>query len=51
MPFRLTGAPTCFNDMTACELGDLKDELFQLFVDDSGMASDEFNQHLARPNM
>jgi hypothetical protein len=46
MPFRLTGAPTCFNDMTARELGDLKDKLFQLFVDDSGMAGDEFNQHI-----
>ena len=46
MPFGLTGAPTCFNDMTAHELGDLKDKLFQLFVDDGGMASDEFNQHI-----
>ena len=46
MPFGLTGAPTCFNDMTAREMGDLKDKLFQLFVNDSGMASDEFNQHI-----
>jgi hypothetical protein len=46
MPFGLTGAPTCFNDMTARELGDLKDKLFQLFVDDGGMAGDEFNQHI-----
>ena len=47
MPFGLTGAPTCFNDMTARELGDLKDTLFQLFVDDGGMAGDEFTQHIA----
>ena len=47
MPFGLTGAPTCFNDMTARELGDLKDILFQLFVDDGGMAGEEFNQHIA----
>lgn len=40
MPFGLTGAPTCFNDMTARELGDLKDNLFQLFIDDGGMAGD-----------
>jgi hypothetical protein len=47
MPFGLTGAPTCFNDMTACELGDLKDILFQLFVDDGGMGGEEFNQHIS----
>jgi hypothetical protein len=47
MPFGLTGVPTCFNDMTACELGDLKDKLFQLFVDDGGMASEEFITHIA----
>ena len=47
MPFGLAGAPTCFNDMTACELGDLKDTLFQLFVDDGGLAGDEFTQHIA----
>src|SRR5882762_6664363 len=46
MPFGLTGAPTCFNDMIARKLGDLKDKLFQLFVDDGGMAGDEFNQHI-----
>ena len=55
MPFGLTGAPTSFNDMTARKLGDLKDTLFQLFVDDGGMAGDEFNQqnrhyHQAKPN-
>lgn len=46
MPFRLMGAPTCFNNMTACKLGDLKDNLFQLFIDDGGMASDDFSQHI-----
>ena len=33
--------------MTACELGDLKDKLFQLFIDDGGMPGEEFNQHIA----
>ena len=47
MPFGLMGAWTCFNDMTACELGDSKDKLFQLFVDDGGMAGDEFTTHIA----
>ena len=46
MPFGLTGAPTCFNDMTAHKLGDLKDNLFQLFVYDGGMAGEEFDQHI-----
>jgi hypothetical protein len=47
MPFGLMGAPTCFNEMTARGLGDLKDKLFQLFVDDGGMPGEEFNQHIA----
>jgi hypothetical protein len=46
MPFGLMGTPTCFNDMTARELGDLKDNLFQLFVDNGGMAGEEFSQHM-----
>ena len=46
MPFGLTGALMCFNNMTARELGDLKDKLFQLFVDDGGMAGDEFTTHI-----
>ena len=46
MPFSLTGVPTCFNDITAHEIGDLKDSLFQLFVNDSGMAGEEFEQHI-----
>jgi hypothetical protein len=33
--------------MTAHELGDLKDKLFQLFVDNSGMAGEEFTTHIA----
>ena len=32
--------------MTAHELGDLKDSLFQLFVDNGGMAGEEFEQHI-----
>ena len=41
MPFRLMGALTCFNGMTVCKLGDFK--LFQLFIDDGGMTSDDFS--------
>ena len=32
--------------MMAHKLADLKDKLFQLFVDDSGMASNKFSQHI-----
>lgn len=46
MLFGLTDAPTCFNDMTAHKLGDLKDNLFQLFVYDGGMAGEEFDKHI-----
>jgi len=47
MPFGLTGAPTCFNEMTAHGLGDLKDKLFQLFINDGSMPGEDFNQHIA----
>lgn len=42
MPFGLTGAPSTFAEMTARTLGDLVGMLFELFVDDGGMAGDDF---------
>jgi hypothetical protein len=42
MPFGLTGAPSTFGGMTAVALGDLIGILFELFVDDGGMAGDIF---------
>jgi len=47
MPFGLTGAPSSFGEMTAKALGDLIGTLFELFVDDGGMAGDDFNTMLA----
>jgi hypothetical protein len=47
MPFGLTGAPSTFAEMTAKALGDLIGTLFKLFVDDGGMARDEFDATLA----
>lgn len=46
MPFGLTGAPSTFAQMTARALGDLIGILFELFVDDGGMAGDNFNTML-----
>ena len=42
MPFGLTGAPSTFAEMTATALGDLTGTLIELFVDDGGMAGDNF---------
>ena len=42
MPFGLTGAPSSFGEMTAKALGDLIGTLCELFVDDGGMAGDDF---------
>jgi hypothetical protein len=47
MPFGLTGAPSTFGGMTARALGDLTGILFELFVDDGGMAGDNFETMLA----
>jgi RNase H-like domain found in reverse transcriptase/Reverse transcriptase (RNA-dependent DNA polymerase) len=46
MPFGLTGAPSTFAEMTAQALGDLVGILFELFVDDGGMAGDDFTETL-----
>jgi hypothetical protein len=46
MPFGLTGAPSTFANMTADALGDLVGILFELFVDDGGMAGDDFETML-----
>ena len=47
MPFGLTGAPSTFRGMTAKALGDLTEILFEFFVDDGGMAGDNFEIMLA----
>ena len=46
MPFGLTGAPSTFAEMTATALGDLTGTLIELFVDDGGLAGDEFETML-----
>lgn len=46
MPFGLTGAPTNFGDMAAITLRDLIGLLFKLYVDDTGMAGDKFEDKL-----
>ena len=42
MPFVLTGAPLTFGEMTAKALGDLTETLIELFVDNGGLAGDDF---------
>ena len=42
MPFGLTGALSMFAGMTARALGDLTGILIELFIDDGGMAGDNF---------
>ena len=46
MPFGLTGAPSTFGGMTARALGDLTEIPFDLFMDDGGMAGDNFKTML-----
>jgi hypothetical protein len=48
MPFGLTGTPSTFAQMTARALGDLTGILFELFVDDGGMAGDSFDEMLQK---
>ena len=47
MPFGLTGAPSSFGEMTANTLGDFIGTLIELFVDDGGLAGDDFDVMLA----
>jgi hypothetical protein len=47
MPFGLTGAPSCFNEVTAKALHGLVGTMIQLFVDDGAMAGDIFGDKLA----
>lgn len=47
MPFGLTGAPTTFSDMAAIALKDQIRLLYELFIDNNGMASDDFEEKLA----
>ena len=42
MPFGLTGAPSFFGETTANALGDFIGTLIELFVDDGGLAGDDF---------
>ena len=42
MPFGLTGAPSCFNEVTGRMLHGLVDTMIQLFVDNGAMAGDVF---------
>jgi hypothetical protein len=51
MPFGLTGALTCFNEVTARALHGLVGTLVQLFVDDGAMAGDVFTDKLANLQM
>ena len=47
MPFGLTGAPSCFNEVTAQALHGLVGTIMQLFVNDGAMAGDIFADKLA----
>ena len=47
MPFGLTGAPSCFNEVTGRALHGLVDTMIQLFVDDGAMAGDVFADKFA----
>jgi hypothetical protein len=46
MPFGLTGAPSCFNEVTAQALHGLVGTMMQLFVDDGAMAGNIFADKL-----
>jgi hypothetical protein len=46
MPFGLTGAPSCFNEVTAWALHGMVGTILQLFVDDGAMAGDIFADKL-----
>ena len=47
MPFGLTGAPSTFGGMTADAIGDFTGTLIELFVDDGGLAGNNFEVMLA----
>ena len=47
MLFGLTGAPSCFNEVTGRALHGLVDTMIQLFVDNGAMAGDVFIDKLA----
>ena len=49
MPFGLTGAPSCFNEVTGRALHGLVDTMIQLFVDDRAMAGDVFHGQTRKP--
>ena len=47
MPFGLTSGPSTFGGMTANAIGDFTCTLIELFVDDGGLAGDNFEKMLA----
>ena len=49
MPFGLTGAPSCFNEVTAKALHGLVGTVLQLFVDDGAMAGNVLADKLENP--
>ena len=51
MPFGLTGAPSTFAEMTAEAIGDLTCTMLELFVDDGGLAGDEFETMFANTEL
>ena len=52
MPFGLTGAPSTFAHVTGEKLGDtLADLALELFVDNGGMAGDDFEEMLKRTRL
>ena len=46
MPFSLTGAPSSFSEMTGIALSKFIGTLIELFVDDGGLAGDDFETML-----
>ena len=46
MPFSLTGALSSFSKITGKALGDFIGTLIELFVDDGGLAGDDFETML-----
>ena len=48
MPFGLTGSPSTFGNMTAIVMGDLVGVICEMFVDNNGMAGDNFKEKMSR---
>ena len=48
MPFGLTGSPSTFGDTTAIMMGDLVGVICEMFIDDNGIAGDNFEEKMSR---